>query len=170
MKIAFIGTHGTGKTTLSHSLTAELKKRGINAAMINETARKCPLPINEKGSFATQMWIMSAQICEELETIEKYSHLVCDRSVFDTYIYALVTGCSNDLIEKLADDWVKTYDYLFKVPILHPLSPDGIRSTDEKFQKDVDVMMDRVLKDKNIKHFRLPRENQIEFVKKVIEK
>src|SRR3989338_520019 len=136
MKIAFIGTHGTGKTTLSHSLTAELKKRGINAAMINETARKCSLPINEKGSFATQMWIMSAQICDELETMQKYSHIVCDRSVFDTYIYAIITECANELIEKLSDDWIKSYDFLFKVPIVHELMEDGIRSTDKKFQRD----------------------------------
>jgi len=46
-KIALIGTHGTGKTTLAHELTAESKKRGIHTEFLGELARECPLPINE---------------------------------------------------------------------------------------------------------------------------
>ena len=78
------------------------------------------------------------------------------------------TECANELIEKLSDDWIKSYDFLFKVPIVHELMEDGIRSTDKKFQRDVDETMDKVLKEKGIKHFNLPKENQVEFVKEVI--
>ena len=33
-KIALIGTHGTGKTTLAHELVAKAKKRGVNAKVV----------------------------------------------------------------------------------------------------------------------------------------
>ena len=168
MKIAFIGTHGTGKTTLSHSLTADLKKMGVNAAMVNEISSKCPLPINENSSFKTQLWIMSAQICEELEASDKYPHIICDRSILDGYTYAVVIGCANEFLEKIAESWIKTYDYLFKVPVTKPIEADGIRSTDKKFQTDVDEMMEKVLQEKKIKFFRLPKESQIDFIKKTI--
>ena len=36
MKLAFIGTHGTGKTTLCYDLTAGLKRQGLNADMVKE--------------------------------------------------------------------------------------------------------------------------------------
>lgn len=170
MKIAFIGTHGTGKTTLSYSLTGELKKLGINAMMITETARKCPLPINKDCAFASQLWIMTTQICQEIELQSVYNDIVCDRSVLDGYVYALVTGCANLTLEKLAEDWIKTYDYLFKVPITRPLSADGIRSMDDTFQRAVDETMDKVLKEKGVKFFNLPTENQIEFVIDIIKK
>jgi len=151
MKIAFIGTHGTGKTTLSYELAAELKKLGINAVMINELARLCPLPINKSCSFSSQLWIMASQIVEEIEHSVNYNDIICDRSVLDSYVYALVTGCANESLEKLAEEWIKTYDYLFKVPVTRPLTPDGVRSMDKDFQIKVDKMMDKVLREKGIK-------------------
>jgi len=34
MKLAFIGTHGVGKTTLCYDLAAVLKRQGINVDMV----------------------------------------------------------------------------------------------------------------------------------------
>ena len=47
MKIAFIGTHGVGKTTLCYDLAAALKKRDLTVELVREVARECPLPINQ---------------------------------------------------------------------------------------------------------------------------
>ena len=46
MKIAFIGTHGVGKTTLCYDLAALLKRQGLNVDVVKEVARLSPLPIN----------------------------------------------------------------------------------------------------------------------------
>ena len=48
MKIAFIGTHGVGKTTLCYDVVAALKRRGVNADIVKEVARLSPLPINQR--------------------------------------------------------------------------------------------------------------------------
>ena len=51
MKLAFIGTHGVGKTTLCYDLAAALKKQGVNVDIVKEVARLSPLPINRQTSM-----------------------------------------------------------------------------------------------------------------------
>jgi len=48
IKLAFIGTHGVGKTTLCYDLGALLKKRGLHVDLVKEVARLSPLPINRR--------------------------------------------------------------------------------------------------------------------------
>ncbi|MFH1607709.1 MAG: AAA family ATPase [archaeon] len=87
MKIAFIGTHGTGKTTLAHELTSKLKKKGSDVDFLGEIVRKCPFPINENTTKKSQIWIILNQIIKEMETEERCKVLVSDRSVLDGYCY-----------------------------------------------------------------------------------
>ena len=49
MKVAFIGSHGVGKTTLSYDLAAQLKRRGANVDIVKEVARLSPLPIRRRS-------------------------------------------------------------------------------------------------------------------------
>ncbi|MFW6282422.1 MAG: hypothetical protein ACOC1P_00005, partial [Minisyncoccales bacterium] len=70
MKIAFLGTHGTGKTTLAHDLVTKLKKQGIDAGFLSEIARKCPFPLNEERTKKSQIWIILNQIIAEIEAEE----------------------------------------------------------------------------------------------------
>jgi len=55
MKIAFVGSHGVGKTTLCFDLAAQLKRRGVNVDMVKEVARASPLtfftPCLARGAF-----------------------------------------------------------------------------------------------------------------------
>ena len=81
MKIAFIGTHGTGKTTLGYELIAELRKRGINANFVSETVRECPYEINENASKRAQEWIIFNQCVKEIEEEARSEIVICDRSV-----------------------------------------------------------------------------------------
>ena len=83
MKIAFIGTHGVGKTTLCFELAALLKKRDKTVEMVREVARFCPLPINRDTTVAAQSWILHTEIAEELVAEHKPELLFCDRSVPD---------------------------------------------------------------------------------------
>jgi len=164
MKIAFIGTHGTGKTTLAYSVTGELKRLGKNATMVTEVARKCPLPINEKGSINSQLWIMSAQIAEEVEADHKFTHVVCDRSILDSFAYGIYSSCDNELLKKLFEYWITSYDILFKVPMFYDLIDDGFRSTSKEFQQKVDSIISDLLKKHNLSYFELPKENQVQFI------
>jgi Cdc6-like AAA superfamily ATPase len=55
LKLALIGTHGVGKTTLAHEICSLLKKADHNVDLVTEVARRSPFPINEAttldGSF-----------------------------------------------------------------------------------------------------------------------
>ena len=151
MKIALIGTHGTGKTTIAHELIAELKKQGVNAEFLGELARKCPLPINQETTKDAQEWIIFNQHIKELELQSKYDVLVCDRSVLDGYVYYDRKFGENQLLENFVKEKLKDYALLIKIPINTKfLKEDGIRSTDKEFQKDIDTRFDLLLKKLNV--------------------
>lgn len=150
-KIAFIGSHGVGKTTLCYGLAARLKRRDVGVEVVHEVARRCPLPINEETSVAAQSWILHTQIAEELVAQARYPVVVCDRSVLDNYVYLLLAAGRQEGPEKLVEYWLEGYDLLVHVPIVETLSPDGVRSPDPGFQQAVE---DRLLQEIEVR--RLP--------------
>ena len=137
-KIAFIGTHGVGKTTLCYGLAARLKKRDISLEVVHEVARRCPLPINRETSVASQSWILHTQIAEELTAEARYPLVICDRSALDNYVYLLIAAGPQQTLNTLVDRWMDSYDLLFHVPIVSAPSADGVRATDPTFQRAVD--------------------------------
>ena len=137
-KVAFIGSHGVGKTTLCFGLAARLKARDVTLEVVREVARSSPLPINESTSIAAQSWILHTQIAEELVAESHYGVVICDRIVLDNYVYLLVAAGPQSALEPIVEHWMKTYDLLLHVPIVDALSADGIRATDPAFQKAVD--------------------------------
>jgi molybdopterin-guanine dinucleotide biosynthesis protein len=54
VKVAFIGSHGVGKTTLCYDLASLLKRQGVNVDIVKEVARLSPLPINRQTSLDAQ--------------------------------------------------------------------------------------------------------------------
>src|SRR3989338_6251964 len=107
-KIAFVGTHGTGKTTLAHELVSKLKREGIDAGFLGEIARKCQLPINEQTSKKSQIWIILSQIIREIEEEGKSDFLICDRSVLDSYCYYANKFGLSKTIEPLVVEHMRT--------------------------------------------------------------
>jgi thymidylate kinase len=159
MKIAFIGTHGVGKTTLCFDLAARLKKRDLRVEMVREVARQCPLPINRESSVPAQSWIFHTQLAEEIAAEAKSDFVICDRSVIDNYCYLLQTGRVAEL-EPLARWWLPTYDFLIKVPIVAAPRFDGVRDTGLEFQKAIDETLDQVLEKWAVSHRRLDPERR----------
>ena len=171
MKVAFIGTHGTGKTTLCYDLVAALKKLGVSADMVKEVARLSPLPINRRTSLESQTWILMTQIAEEIRSASTHDVVVCDRSVLDNYAYLLL-GCGRHKpIERFVEHWMKSYDLLFKVPMSGGATEDGVRDTDEFFIRSIDNLVDTLLIEKKISHQRLDpaaRETWIDTARRVV--
>lgn len=137
-KLAFIGSHGVGKTTLCYGLAARLKARDIHLEMVREVARRCPLPINQDTNLAAQSWILHTQIAEELAAQSDYDAVLCDRSVLDNYVYLLLAAGPQLTLEGLVDSWMSSYDLLLHVPIVEAPSADGLRATDPTFQAAVE--------------------------------
>ncbi len=137
-KLAFVGSHGVGKTTLCYGLAARLKAADISLDVVGETARRCPLPINRNTTLAAQGWILHTQIAEEILASARYEVVICDRSVLDNYVYLLLSAGPQPIFKTLVDSWIGTYDLLVQVPIIAEHRPDGLRSTDPAFQDAVD--------------------------------
>jgi hypothetical protein len=149
-KLAFIGSHGVGKTTLCYGLAARLKARDVALEVVHEVARRCPLPINQETGVASESWILHTQIAEELVAAARYPLVVCDRSALDNYVYLLLAAGPQPGLEALVDFWMGTYDLLVRVPIVGALSPDGVRADDPAFQRAVEERLDSELLDRGL--------------------
>lgn len=141
-KVAFIGSHGVGKTTLCYGLAAQLKALDISLDVVGEVARRCPLPINQDTTLAAQSWILHTQIAEETVASARYDMVICDRSVLDNFVYLLIAAGTKHPLEHLVTGWMRTYDLLVRVPILDNPRADGLRSTDPIFQRAVEERLD----------------------------
>lgn len=170
MKIAFIGSHGVGKTTLCYALAALLKRRGVHVDIVKEVARQSPLPINRQTSLDAQLWILTTQVAEEIRAANQHPWVVCDRSVIDNYAY-LVRACGRlPAVEPFVDHWMRTYDVLVKVPVLSDeLQPDGVRDVDVEFVRSIDVLVDRLLEERHIVCERLDPASRERWVEDVAE-
>jgi thymidylate kinase len=156
VKIAFIGTHGVGKTTLCYDLAGGLKRAGVSVDMVKEVARLSPLPINRKTSLDAQTWILMTQVAEEIRSAAYHDVVVCDRSAIDNYAYMMLACGRQRPFERFVAFWMKSYQLLFKVPMVDAASADGVRDTDEFFMRSIDAMVDSLLADMKVESILLP--------------
>lgn len=145
LKIAFVGTHGVGKTTLCFDLASQLKRLDLGVDLVKEVARRCPLPINEETTADAQSWILHTQIAEEIAAAATYEVVVCDRSVLDNYAYLVARSGRQSDLDPLVGSWIRTYDALFKVPVLGAPSFDGTRAVSPSFQMEIDATIDQLV-------------------------
>jgi thymidylate kinase len=147
-KVALVGTHGVNKTTIAYELAGVLKRRGRTVELLTEIARECPFPLNENATREAYQWIIARQIQLELEKAPRADVLVCDRSVLDNFAYYVRRyGNKDEAAEALGAycrSWMRTYDLLLRLPITQALASDGFRSTDEQFQREIDLLCDKL--------------------------
>ena len=147
LKIAFIGTHGVGKTTLCYDVASRLKRQDRVVDLVMEVARSSPLPINRDTTLDAQAWILHTQVAEEIAASARGGITICDRSVLDNYAYLVHHAGRQPAYDALVREWVKTYDRLFKVPILNAPTFDGRRDVSPSFQQAIDGLIDELAAD-----------------------
>lgn len=140
-KIAFIGAHGVGKTTLCFELAARLKRMDQRVDLVKEVARSCPLPLNRQTTVAAQSWILHTQIAREIEAALDQDWLVCDRSVLDNYAYLVALYGRREPFDQIVREWIGSYTLLAWVPILDRPRYDGVRDTDRAYQQRIDEVI-----------------------------
>ena len=145
LKVAFVGTHGVGKTTLCFDLASQLKRLDLGVDLVKEVARRCPLPINEETTLDAQEWILHTQVAEEIAAQAMYEVVICDRSVLDNYAYLVTRIGRRPSLDALVGDWIKGYDALFKVPVTEAPSFDGKRAVSRSFQLEIDATLERLI-------------------------
>lgn len=146
MKIALSGSHGTGKTTAAFKLSTKLKieNPGKQIGILQEVARLCPLPINERSTIESQIWMFTKQIEEEIFLSCKYDILICDRTALDTVAYAKFFNFSVwESMYSICRCFIKSYDEIYFYDCLnHPFNyEDGKRSTSEGFRLGVEEIL-----------------------------
>ncbi len=146
VKLALIGTHGAGKTTIAYEICSLLKRSRQNVELVREVARRSPFPVNANTTLEGQLWILHTQIAAELEAANSAPNVVCDRSVLDNYCYLVNKFGRQPELEGWLLWWMKTYDLLVGIsPFAEPIIRDGFRSEDGSFQRRIDELLRQLL-------------------------
>jgi nicotinamide riboside kinase len=169
MKIAFMGSHGVGKTTLCYELAACLKRLDLSVDLVKEVARRCPLPINRDTTRDAQQWILHTQIAEEIALAPYFDIIVCDRAVLDNYAYLVNAAGRQPELEELVRQWMGTYRLLVKVPIVAPPRFDGTRDVSPGFQAAVDGLIDELLASYALPCLTLPADDRSAWIALVLQ-
>jgi len=146
-KIAFIGSHAVRKTNAVHSFAGAVGRSGRSVEVGREVVRYSPLGINERASPEAQLWVIMSQIREELELRHRADVLVLDRAVIDNFAYYLRVTKGTDPfdVRPLVARWSTTYDLYVRLRPDVALVADGVRSTNERFRKEIEQILDLVV-------------------------
>ncbi|MBS3052417.1 MAG: AAA family ATPase [Candidatus Aenigmarchaeota archaeon] len=148
-KIAIIGTHFVGKTTVCENLFDYLSREGHNVGMLTEVVRDCPYPVNEMATVKAQDWILNQQKKMEIELGEKHDIILMDRGVIDNFAYWKRVAEKVNLSEKIIEEKEKevfehseSYNMIiFLQPFMGRIADDKFRSIDPVWR---DEMHDRI--------------------------
>ncbi|MGZ5383911.1 MAG: AAA family ATPase [Acidimicrobiia bacterium] len=146
-KIAFIGSHSVRKTMAVHSFAGAVGRSGRSVEVGREVIRFNPLGINEGATPEAQLWVIMAQIQQELELRNRAEVLVTDRAVIDNFAYYLRATGGEDPFEitPLVRSWCATYDLFVRLQPDVPLRIDGVRSTSDKFRTEIEKILNAIL-------------------------
>ena len=146
-KIAFIGSHSVRKTNAVHAFTSTIGRAGRSVEVGREVIRFNPLGLNEGATPEAQLWVLMAQIQQELELRNRAEVLVTDRSVVDNFAYFLrVTADADPFgVEPLIRHWATTYDLFVRLLPDVELLPDDVRSTNDAFRDEIEAILDRII-------------------------
>ena len=159
MKVAFVGSFSTGKTTL-----ANLFAREWDLPLLPEVARQVVelgFPLDQSATAETETLIFLKQWRAELV----HRHFVADRSIYDVLAYAdwvmehQPPRKENHLWwesrEIAVMDLRARYDHVFYLPVEFPIVLDGLRPDDTAFQADIDRRMVHLLESADVVHHTL---------------
>jgi nicotinamide riboside kinase len=146
-KIAFIGSHSVRKTNAVHAFASTVGRAGRSVEVGREVIRFNPLGLNEGATPEAQLWVLMAQIQQELELRNRAEILVTDRSVVDNFAYFLrvTDGADPFGVEPLISHWATTYDLFVRLLPDVALLPDGVRSTNDAFRDEIETILDRII-------------------------
>lgn len=172
MRIALIGTHCSGKTTLLNLLKKE--SRFNNYSFKEEPIRvvsKYGFEINEKANDESQLAMLSLHLMNLQE-----DNFISDRSLLDLYIYVEYLNRKNKVISQKTVDFIKEitfnnlykYDYLFYCMPEFGLDTDGFRSLDKEFQDGIHKLFIDTLHILDLKNVYLLKGNSEDRLKELI--
>lgn len=164
-KVALIGAHGTGKTTLANRALADLTNMlgNVSVALCPEIPRIICTAVGdseylrrENNSLEKQLTLLIGQESYEAVLQAQNDVLICDRSVLDHWAYTLNLFGSTmqrgirETIGLFVRLHMSTYDRVGYVPIEFAPADDGTREADGDFQNKVDEIIVELLAEHEI--------------------
>jgi len=150
MKLAFIGAHCSGKSTLIKALAEIIPSSDLY--VIHGIVRKIiakGFPMGKCTTVDSLLNYLAAQLsCEQEASATGCIHVFSDRTVADALAYTLTNrrlGYGNlpaFLADTLAQVWEleqSRYDACIYCPPEFPIVPDGIRDNDDAYRAEVDA-------------------------------
>jgi nicotinamide riboside kinase len=151
MKIAFVGSFSTGKTTLANLFAKEW-----DYPLLPEVAREVVqlgFPLDQSATAETETLIFLKQWRAEAV----HERFVADRSIYDVLAYADWVMEHQDGDRKENHLWYESreiatldlrarYDHVFYLPVEFPIVLDGLRPDNPEFQADIDRRVVELLK------------------------
>jgi len=155
MKVAFVGSFSTGKTTL-----ANLFAREWDYPLLPEVAREVVelgFPLDQNATAETETLIFLKQWRAE----SMHDRFVADRSIYDVLAYAdWVMEHARDARKEdhlwtesrliAVSDLRARYDHVFYLPVEFPIVLDGLRPDDTGFQADIDARIRALLESADV--------------------
>ena len=155
MKVAFVGSFSTGKTTLANLFAKEW-----DYPLLPEVAREVVelgFPLDQNATAETETLIFLKQWHAE----SVHDHFVADRSVYDVLAYADWVMQHEREPRKEDHLWIEArkialldlrarYDHVFYLPVEFPIVLDGLRPDDPGFQADIDGRIRRLLESADV--------------------
>lgn len=152
LKIAVIGTHFTGKTTLCKKLQKFLEKKGIKGCIVAEVVRDCPFPINELSTLQAQDWILNEQKKREMLLENVCDVIIADRSLIDNFAYWMRVAENSleakEILKKEEEvfEYSKSYDIIFFLqPFEKEIEDDNFRSINPEWRKEMHKRIEKII-------------------------
>ena len=154
MRIALIGSHNTGKTTVFKMLKEHYGEQFTYQEEPIRIIKDYNYNINEQANDTAQLALSTLYMSSLIP-----DNSILDRSILDNYVYALylngkhIVGANTvNFLFDLCLKYVNMYDILFYFPVEFDIKDDGFRSTDKQFQKDIDTLYRFVIRDFQIRY------------------
>jgi thymidylate kinase len=155
MKIAFIGTHCNGKTTLVNEFLQKWPMYKKSKTTYRNLIKKDKLKNNKEGTEESQRAILNALIDEVQKAVATGDeNLIFDRCVIDNIVYSLWLNEKGKIKDSfimdskfLALETIKLYDIIFYLPLREEikLSPKDDRDLDPVYRKEIDNIFQAVV-------------------------
>lgn len=149
MKIAIVGSHCTGKTSLINKLQPNIEFTDYKffPEAIREI-RYLGFPCNELADDSSQLAMLSLHLLHL-----KQENMVTDRCILDNYVYAYMlrdrgSNISDDCVSTLQRYFIESiekYDIYAFCPAEFKLVNDGFRMIDKQFQEEISEEILRTL-------------------------
>lgn len=157
MRIAIIGAHATGKTTLIEEFLKQWPMYKRPEKTYRDFIKEQKLEINKQGTKESQKAILNALVDEvQLASTSEDKHIIFDRCTVDNIAYTLwhyakdTSGFSTEFIidsKTIAALSLKHLDIIFYLPVRKeiPITEKENRETDETFREEIDNIYDSLV-------------------------